>query len=92
MTRTLISKSCLDQLSETKLASTRQRFHRVPVASTSMTSDDDVKKYLFLEGKDPSGFQNPIGSYVNKNSVREPDILRRLKEVHYLLIIYDLYT
>ncbi len=84
MTRTLISKSCLDQLSETKLASTSN--HQVPVASTSMTSDDDVKKYLFLEGKDPSGFQNPIGSYVNKNSVREPDILRRLKEVHYLLI------
>ncbi len=59
--------------------------HQVPVASTSMTSDDDVKKYLFWEGKDPSGFQNPIGSYINKNSVREPDILRRLKEVHYLI-------
>ena len=47
-----------------------------------MTSDDDVSKYLFVEGKGSSDgkFINPIGNYIMKNSLREPDILRRLQE------------
>ena len=58
-------------------------------APENMTSNDDVSKYLFVEGKGSSDgkFINPIGAYIMKNSLREPDILRRLQEVNYLLFI-----
>ena len=49
------------------------------------SSDDDVTKYLFKVADDhPTmrGFTNPIAKYMLENSVREPDILRRLQEVY----------
>ena len=48
-----------------------------------MASDDDVTKYLFKVADDhPTmrGFTNPIAKYMLENSIREPDILRRLQE------------
>ena len=41
--------------------------------------DDDVAKYLFRPTK--MGHTNPIGRYIVGNSLRENDILRRLREV-----------
>ncbi|XP_028416960.1 probable caffeoyl-CoA O-methyltransferase 2 [Dendronephthya gigantea] len=41
---------------------------------------DDVSKFLFKSRKNVDGFTNPIAAYVMKNSLTEPDILRRLYE------------
>ena len=55
---------------------------------------DDNLKYLFKMGKVENGgtfYSNPIAEYMGENSQREPDVLRRLREV-YVINSYMLNT
>lgn len=47
--------------------------------------EDDPIKYLHQPTK--RGFKNPIGHYIVSNSLRENDILKRLREVSKLKIL-----
>ena len=57
--------------------------------ATNQTVGNDNLKYLFKMGKVADGgtfYSNPIAEYMGENSQREPDVLRRLREVHVYII------